>query len=332
MALYLAIFFVTLFVLYKFSGANFYIASGGKLSGENLNQVQDLFFRTVFTLLGYVAKRDGPVNDKEVKRTQTFMEKMDLDTTQKREAIRLFKVGAEPQFNADGIIKEFHGLAKKSPNLAQILLVYLINLARVDGLLVAKEVDAVHKVALGLGYSNIMFKHLLQMVTSQHKYGDTFNHQGTNNQGANNKGTNNQGIKNQNSSTKNQQATAEKGSTQNVKDSGSPDKDADNKGSQAKSNQFTKNNNVESDAESCAEKTEDFNTRNDQLGAAYDVFDLPASASDAEIKQAYRSLVNQYHPDKLMGQGLPPYMVQSATECFQTIQAAYDYIKAARAK
>lgn len=313
MALYLAIFFITLFVLYKFSGVNFYAVSGGKLSGDNLNQVQDLFFRTVFTLLGYVAKRDGPVNEKEVKRTQTFMEKMDLDATQKREAIRLFKVGAEPQFNADQIINEFHGLAKKSPNLAQILLVYLINLARVDGLLVAKEVDAVHKVALGLGYSNIMFKHLLQMVTSQNKYGDTFNPNNPNNQ-----------------NTKAQNNTAEKKSTQRSKNSS--DAQSSDKNSQTKSNQSTRDNNAQSDDESCAEKTEDFNTRDDQLGAAYNVLDVSPSASDAEIKKAYRTLVAQYHPDKLMGQGLPPYMIQSATECFKTIQAAYDYIKDARAK
>jgi DnaJ like chaperone protein len=312
MALYIAIFFITLFVLYKFSGAHFYVAGGGKLSGENLNNVQDLFFRTVFTLLGYVAKRDGPVNDKEVKRTQTYMEKMDLDAAQKREAIRLFKVGAEPQFNADGIIKEFHGLAKKSPNLAQILLVYLINLARVDGLLVTKEVDAVHQVALGLGYSNIMFKHLLQMVTSQNKYSDTFS------------------AKNASSekNAKDKSSTAEKKSTQSSKSSSSR---TDSKSSGATPNR-SKPNSAENGEESCSEKTDDFNNRGDQLGAAYEVFDVPPSASDAEIKKAYRALVSQYHPDKLMGQGLPPYMIQSATECFQTIQAAYDYIKEARTK
>lgn len=319
MALYIAIFFITLFILYKFSGAHFYVASDGKLSGEKLNHVQDLFFRTVFTLLGYVAKRDGPVNDKEVKRTQTYMEKMDLDATQKREAIRLFKVGAEPQFNADGVIKEFHGLAKKSPNLAQILLVYLINLARVDGLLVTKEVDAVHQVALGLGYSNIMFKHLLQMVTSQNKYSDAY--------GA---GVGSQSGSKQ--STKNQSNTAGRNSIQNSNGEKKSDGNAHNKSSTTQSNQSKKERSAQAGEESCSEKTEDFNTRNDQLGAAYEVFGVPASASDAEIKKAYRTLVNQYHPDKLMGQGLPPYMIQSATDCFQTIQAAYDYIKESRAK
>ncbi len=321
MALYIAIFFITLFILYKFSGAHFYVASDGKLSGEKLNHVQDLFFRTVFTLLGYVAKRDGPVNEKEVKRTQTYMEKMDLDATQKREAIRLFKVGAEPQFNADSVIKEFYGLAKKSPNLAQILLVYLINLARVDGLLVNKEVDAVHQVALGLGYSNIMFKHLLQMVTSQNKYSDAYGSAA----GVGAKSGGKQGSKNKTN-------TSGGNSTQNSNGEKKSDGNADNKSSTTQTNHSKKESGVQGGEENCSEKTEGFNTRNDQLGAAYEVFGVPASASDAEIKKAYRTLVNQYHPDKLMGQGLPPYMIQSATECFQTIQAAYNYIKESRAK
>jgi len=291
MILYIAIFFITLFALYQFWGATLVRGQGGSATAE-LNHVQDLFFRTVFTLLGYVAKRDGPVNSQEVKRTEIYMEKMDLDATQKREAIRLFKKGSEPQFNVDQTIKEFHGLAKKSPNLAQILLVYLINLARVDGLLVSKETDAVQKVALGLGYTSITFKHLLQMVSSQHKFGE--------------------GIKSE---------TSKKTNKSNGSES-----------SQAKSSKPVNDNSSSLEGESCAKKTEDFNTRNDQLGAAYDVFDVSASASDAEIKKAYRLLVNQYHPDKLMGQGLPSYMIKSATDCFQTIQAAYEYIQHARAK
>ena len=304
MTLVLVVFILTLFMLYNFRSVIFGSSGSAALSGENLSSVQGIFFRTVFTLLGYVAKRDGPVNEKEVKRTETYMEKMDLNADQKREAIRLFKIGAKPEFNVDKTIQDFHGLAKKSPNLAQILLVYLVNLARVDGLLVNKEIDAVQKVATGLGYSNIMFKHLLQMVSSQYKFGS--------------------GIKDDVNKKASNQPKSEKQSNEQT-----------NKGADSRTNngqKTTQSNTTVGGDESCAEKTQNFNNRSDQLGAAYDVFDLPTNATDADVKKAYRSLVNQYHPDKLMGQGLPPYMIQSATECFQTIQAAYDYIKKARAK
>lgn len=250
---------------------------GAALSGSELNYVQELFFRTVFTLLGYVAKRDGPINKTEVKRTEVFMEKMDLDAAHKREAIRLFKLGADPQFNAEGAINEFKGLAKKSPNLTQILLVYLVNLARVDGALASGEIEAIQKVAYGLGYSSITFKHLLKMISSQNTFGDA--------------------IKGQSASV----------------DDVRPKK-------------------MQNDAESCEEKTRDFQNESVNLEAAYEVLDVSRNASDAEVKRAYRIMASQFHPDKLMGQGLPSYMMHSITECFKTIQAAYDYIKKAREK
>jgi DnaJ like chaperone protein len=145
--LYIAIVALGLAVFYVFYLQGGLAGKSGHLSGAELNSVQDLFFRTLFTLLGYVAKRDGPVNAKEVKRTQIFMDKMDLSAEHKREAIRLFKAGADPAFNVQKTLASFKGLAKKSPNLAQILLVYLINLAKVDGALVNQEVAAVEEVA-----------------------------------------------------------------------------------------------------------------------------------------------------------------------------------------
>ena len=290
MILYIVIVCIILFALYSFWGIKLGMAANGDLAGANLNNAQDVFFRTVFTLLGYVAKRDGPINAKEVKRTEVYMDKMELNATQKREAIRLFKMGAEPQFNADETIKEFHGLAKKRPNLAQILLVYLINLARVDGLLASKEVDALQKVALGLGYSSITCKHLLQMISSQSKCGD--------------------GNKTQSSHVAdNAQETTSR---------------------QANPKHQKRGNTLQMDDESCSQQTQNVNTCNDQWSAAYKVFDVPASAGDEEIKKAYRRLVNHYHPDKFMGKGLPSYTIQSTTKCFQTIQAAYRDIKEAR--
>lgn len=66
------------------------------------------------------------------------------------------------------------------------------------------------------------------------------------------------------------------------------------------------------------------------LDEAYEALGVSASASDAEIKRAYRKLMSQYHPDKLAGQGLPDSAVKEATERSQEIQAAYDLIKKSR--
>lgn len=60
---------------------------------------------------------------------------------------------------------------------------------------------------------------------------------------------------------------------------------------------------------------------------AYQVLGINESASKAETKRAYRKLMSQHHPDKLVSKGMPEEMVKVATEKSQEIQAAYDMIK-----
>lgn len=62
----------------------------------------------------------------------------------------------------------------------------------------------------------------------------------------------------------------------------------------------------------------------------YLVLGISAKASPQEIKQAYRRLMNKYHPDKLIKQNLSETKMQQATEHAQRIQAAYAYVKQLR--
>ena len=59
---------------------------------------------------------------------------------------------------------------------------------------------------------------------------------------------------------------------------------------------------------------------------AYRALGVSADDSDSQIKRAYRKLISQNHPDKLIGQGMPKEMVNLATEKTQEIQAAYELI------
>lgn len=68
------------------------------------------------------------------------------------------------------------------------------------------------------------------------------------------------------------------------------------------------------------------------LSSAYQALGVKATDSDAVIKRAYRKLMSEFHPDKLIGQGVPEDMVRVATERSQEIQKAYDLIKNHRAK
>lgn len=63
----------------------------------------------------------------------------------------------------------------------------------------------------------------------------------------------------------------------------------------------------------------------DASGNAYKILEIDKSASDSEIKSAYRKMVKKYHPDKLRDLG--EEHLKGAKEKFQNIQNAYEKIK-----
>ena len=69
-----------------------------------------------------------------------------------------------------------------------------------------------------------------------------------------------------------------------------------------------------------------------KLEDAYQALGVKPSASEAEIKRAYRKLMSENHPDKLAGRGLPESMREIAEERTREITAAYRLITEARAR
>lgn len=60
----------------------------------------------------------------------------------------------------------------------------------------------------------------------------------------------------------------------------------------------------------------------------YQVLGVPSSATDDEVKKAYRKLAKKHHPDKVASLG--EEIQQAAQEKFQKIQRAYDNISKSR--
>jgi DnaJ like chaperone protein len=61
---------------------------------------------------------------------------------------------------------------------------------------------------------------------------------------------------------------------------------------------------------------------------AYKILEISKSATDSQLKTAYRRMVKKYHPDKL--QDLGEEHLKGAKEKFQSIQNAYEQIKSER--
>jgi len=60
----------------------------------------------------------------------------------------------------------------------------------------------------------------------------------------------------------------------------------------------------------------------------YKILEISPSASDEEVKKAYRRMAMKYHPDKVTGMG--DAVEKAAAEKFKSLQQAYENIKAKR--
>jgi len=67
--------------------------------------------------------------------------------------------------------------------------------------------------------------------------------------------------------------------------------------------------------------------RGPTLSDACNVLGVKTTDDATTIKRAYRKLMSEHHPDKLVAKGLPPEMMEMAKHKAQDIQSAYDLIR-----
>jgi len=251
--------FVGSFIAFKLSGGLIGQLSGfgnvGGITGIKTER-QSVFFKTAFTLMGTIAKADGRVSEQEIEHVEKFMTQLNMSPSHRKKAIEHFKAGSTEVFNIGPLIQAFNKATVNSPNLKQMLMVYLARVALADGQLHPEETNLMQEIAHQLGYSAQQFAQLMAMIQGQDQFAGGGYHQG----GA--------GVGGYTSAS--------------------------------------------------------------AIDSAYQALGVTKDNSDAEIKKAYRRLIREYHPDKLMGQGLPEAMIKEATERSQEIQAAYDMIKKSR--
>ncbi len=66
------------------------------------------------------------------------------------------------------------------------------------------------------------------------------------------------------------------------------------------------------------------------IDESYDILGVKPDTPMAEVKRAYRRLMSQHHPDKLVSKGLPEEMIQLANDKTHQIQTAWKTIRESR--
>ena len=216
---------------------------GGAAGGAHRQMVHAAFFRSAFVVMGHVCKADGRVTNAEIRVAEQVMDRMDLNATQRQEAVSYFRAGRDGEADLDQTLTEFRRYCRGHAQLVRMFLEIQIQAALADGAFDDAERNILRRIALGLGLSEADYARLETMMGAR---------------------------------TANQ-----------------------------------------SGGESA-------------LASAYDTLGVAADASDAEVKKAWRKLMSEHHPDKLVAKGLPEEMMRIAKERAQDIQAAYDTIKQSR--
>lgn len=140
--------------------------AGGINPLTNKNR-QAVFLKTVFILMGKLAKADGRVSEEEVAHAETVIAQLGMIGAHREEAIALFKSGASDEHDIDEVVDEFLKACGHTKNLKQILLAYLITTALADNVLDPAESKILEHIASQLGFSKAAFDQMLNMIENQ---------------------------------------------------------------------------------------------------------------------------------------------------------------------
>jgi DnaJ like chaperone protein len=219
---------------------------------------QAIFFHTLFSVMGHIAKADGKVSDAEIKMASSLMTQMGLEGDTLREAQAAFREGKSADFPLKQTVLEFKESCHGRRDILQVYLEILIQAAYVDGNLDKAEQVILEQVAQYMGFKDTELLYLLSVFEAELRF--------RSGQG--------RGQSNQN-------------------------------------------------------KSSSYSTQQ-SMSDAYKILGVNTSDDDKSIKKAYRKLMSENHPDKLVSKGLPKQALELAKNKTQDIQAAYELIKEKR--
>lgn len=222
---------------------------------EDIQNAQHVFFKTVFLVMGYLAKIDGRVSESEIQVARKIMDKMALTEALRLKAIHYFNQGKSQQFDLNDTLSEFLTVSHGNESLLLMFIEIMLTAVYADGQMSLVQRRALMAIANQLGFSANDMARLEAMYRAQQRF---YGHS----------------------------AHAQQRGTRSL---------------------------------------------STKLQDAYEVLGVKPDVSNENLSKAYRRLMSQHHPDKLMSKGLPEDMIKMATEKTQDIKRAYELIRKNRA-
>ncbi|MBJ7552755.1 co-chaperone DjlA [Marinomonas spartinae] len=143
---------------------------GGAFMGagtrSNIRQQQEVFFRTLFLLMGRLAKSDGRVTEEEIQLAQAVMQRLRLSPAAQEQARQFFNEGKSASFDLTAVLTHFREVVGPG-DLTRTLIEILLISAYSDGHFSVEEKSLVSQVCAYLGVSVAEFEALHIQVKQQ---------------------------------------------------------------------------------------------------------------------------------------------------------------------
>lgn len=131
---------------------------------------QAIFFHTLFSIMGHIAKADGRVTPEEIQIATALMDQMGLEGDVRREAQQAFNEGKAADFPLKSVLKEFKESCHGRRDILQIYLEILIQAAYADGRLDKAEQKVLEEVAKQLGFKRDQLLYLISSFEAEARF------------------------------------------------------------------------------------------------------------------------------------------------------------------
>tara|TARA_B110001454_G_scaffold11923_1_gene10962 strand:- start:16329 stop:17201 length:873 start_codon:yes stop_codon:yes gene_type:complete len=121
-------------------------------------QIQQVFFRTTFRVMGRIAKADGHVSPAEIEAANNIMSQMGLNGDMRKQAIQYFTEGKDAHFDLSSDLSRLKDILSQQTSLAQMFLEIQLSVAYSDGELTLSERRILDRLCRDLGISAFQFE------------------------------------------------------------------------------------------------------------------------------------------------------------------------------
>ena len=143
---------------------------GRFFSDQNSLKHQAVFFHSLFSALGHLAKSDGQVTNREIQIATALMDDMNLSGDARQEAQNAFREGKARDFPLVDTLKGLYEACHGRRDILQVFLEILIQAAFADGKLSQEEYVVLEKVAKPLGFRRRDLDYLISMFEAEIRF------------------------------------------------------------------------------------------------------------------------------------------------------------------